>query len=157
MRFWLTTTSDIMEDATRPVEDIFQNLGEFDYIGLTVVLLLFTFLVFLFFSSHTAFFYVDGELFYKERQVYMTDITPPTPNKEGYRFVEWCRDEELLEPAEIPYNIRLFDVKFYARFEPLDSEPLQLAMDFEKGAVPAAELSSDGEAADAADAAGEAL
>ncbi len=129
MRFWLNTADDIMGDAVRPVEDVFQNLGDFDFVGISIVILLFTFLVFLFFSSHTAFFYVDGELFYKERQVYMTDITPPTPEKEGYRFVEWCRDEELLEPAEIPYNIRLFDVKFYAKFERLEADAAQLEME----------------------------
>ena len=83
--------------------------------------LLFAFLIFLFFSRHTACFYVDGILYKRFSATFMTEIVFPVPeDKPGMRFVGWYFDTELEEPAELPCHIHLFNVKFYAKFEPAD-------------------------------------
>ncbi len=92
-------------------------------IFLIVMALLFAFLVFLFFSCRTAFFYVGETLVEKRLVPFMQDVEPPSPPEvEGKVFVCWCRDIELSEPLVLPYQIKLFDVRFYAKYEDAPTE-----------------------------------
>ena len=102
------------------------------------LLLIFAFLVFLFFSWHTAFFYVDDKVYTTVSAPFSQQIEMPRPEKEGYVFVAWCRDTELEEPISTAYVMRLFNVNFYAKFVP----------EGEYVAPPATEADCEAEAAD---------
>ncbi len=120
---------DALNDITKPVDEFFRwpNPDDINYWLIGVLILVFAYLVFLFFSWHTAFFYVDGELFYKEARPFMHDVLPPEPTKEGHRFIGWCKDAECCEPAAMPCSIRLFNAKYYAHFEPISAEEAEAA------------------------------
>lgn len=110
----------VVGELSKPVEDLFIVPN---YTLIIVLILIFAFLVFIFFSWHTAFFYIENELFFSVTKPFSHAVEPPeAPEKEGFRFVSWCKDIELLEPCEMPYIIRMFNVKFYAKFEPLSEE-----------------------------------
>ena len=107
-----------------PLGELFQTpeLGTMNYVFVIIMALIFAFLVFLFFSWHMATFYVDGKVFINIAQPFMREIHPPVPKKDGYRFLCWCWDTELEEPATMPYHIKLFNVTFYAKFEAIAGE-----------------------------------
>ena len=92
------------------------------FIGVLVVL--FAFFVFLFFSWHTAVFYIGEKEYSKVSAPFMKDIPLPIPEaEEGMRFVGWYKDNELTEEyLKDHYTVKLFDVSFYAKFETLSSE-----------------------------------
>ncbi len=110
----------VSEELTYPPEDLFElpPMTVELWIFWFLLLFLFAFLVFLFFSWHTAYFYVDGKVYTTVSAPFSQAIEMPTPQKEGYTFVAWCRDTELEEPMETAYVMRLFNVNFYAKFVP---------------------------------------
>ena len=89
-----------------------------------VLILLFAFFVFLFFSWHTAVFYIGDKEYSRVAAPFMKDLPLPIPElEEGMRFVGWYKDSELLEEYEKEsYTMKLFDVTFYAKIEPLPEE-----------------------------------
>ncbi len=92
-------------------------------IFMIVMSLLFAFLVFLFFSCRTAFFYMGETLIEKRLVPFLQEVEPPVPpTVEGKTFVGWYRDFELTDPLELPYQVRLFDVRFYAKYEDAPTE-----------------------------------
>lgn len=92
------------------------------FIGVLIVL--FAFFVFLFFSWHTAVFYVGDVEYSKVSAPFMKEIPLPVPEaEEGKRFVGWYKDNELFEEyAKANYTMKLFDVTFYAKFETVPTE-----------------------------------
>lgn len=111
-------------NANYPAEDFFElpPMTVELWIFWFVLLFLFAFLVFLFFSWHTAYFYVDGKVYTTVSAPFSQAIEMPVPEKEGHVFVAWCRDTELEEPIATAYVMRLFNVNFYAKFVPLGED-----------------------------------
>lgn len=63
-------------------------------------------------------FIVDGEeyLKYKAGDVF----TPPVPEKEGYKFIAWCKEETLNTKKEVHYTFFRYiteDEYLYAKFQ----------------------------------------
>ena len=87
------------------------------FIGVLGVL--FFFFVFLFFSWHSAVFYVGEEEYTRVSAPFMKEIVLPIPEaKDGRRFLGWCKDAELHEPyTKETYLVKLFNASFYAKFE----------------------------------------
>lgn len=114
----------VFAEANYPAEDFFElppvtiELWIFWF----VLLFLFAFLVFLFFSWHTAYFYVDDKVYTTVSAPFSQTLEMPIPEKEGHVFVAWCRDTELEEPIETAYVMRLFNVNFYAKFAPVGED-----------------------------------
>ena len=123
MSFYSLTPILAAENEVPELKDYFElpHISTGTVIFVLCLALLFAFLIFLFFSRHTACFYVDGILYKRFSATFMTEIVFPVPeDKPGMRFVGWYFDTELEEPAELPCHIHLFNVKFYAKFEPAD-------------------------------------
>ena len=92
-----------------------------------VLAALFFFFVFLFFSWHSAVFYIGDEEYTRVSAPFMKEITLPVPEaREGRRFIGWYKDAELHEPyTKETYLVKLFTASFYAKFEGDDTPAKQ--------------------------------
>ena len=102
-----------------PIKVTLPDITPATMIFIGVLAVLFFFFVFLFFSWHSAVFYIGDEEYTRVSAPFMKEITlPMLEAKDGRRFVGWYRDTELHEPyTKETYVIKLFTASFYAKFE----------------------------------------
>jgi len=102
-----------------PIKFTLPEMTPATMIFIAVLGVLFFFFVFLFFSWHSAVFYIGNEEYTRVSAPFMKEITLPVLDaKDGRRFIGWYRDTELREPyTKETYMIKLFTASFYAKFE----------------------------------------
>ena len=102
-----------------PIKFTIPEMTPATMIFIAVLGILFFFFVFLFFSWHSAVFYIGNEEYTRVSAPFMKEITLPVlDSKDGRRFLGWYKDAELREPyTKETYMIKLFAASFYAKFE----------------------------------------
>lgn len=110
---------DLTVSQNSPIKFTVPEMTPATMIFIAVLAVLFFFFIFLFFSWHSAVFYIGDTEYTRVSAPFMKEIPLPVPEaKDGHRFLGWYKDAEFHEPyTKETYLIKLFNASFYAKFE----------------------------------------